>query len=107
VGKSEGASENGLMNASEIAAHLLNGCCSLDQFDAYMFGSTLGGIGEDVDILVVGPGGDVLSQLKRELEVAGEYLPLHILYMQPSEERHTKFLTRQVCVPLTILASNI
>jgi hypothetical protein len=107
MGRFEGTSENGLMTAGEIAAHLLDSCCSLGQFDAYMFGSTLGGVGEDVDILVIGQGGEVLSQLKREMEVAGEFLPLHILYMQPSEERHTEFLTRQMCVSLTTLASNI
>jgi predicted nucleotidyltransferase len=95
------------MTASEIAGHLLESCRLLGQFDAYMFGSTLRGIGEDVDIVVVGPGGGVLSKLKEELKVAGEFLPLHILYMQPSEERRTEFLTRQMCVPLTILASNI
>ena len=105
MGRAEGTSENGLMTAGEIAAHLL-GCCSLlEQFDAYMFGSTLGGIGEDVDILVVGPGGDALSQLKRELRAAGESLPLHVLYMQPSEERHTEFVARQKCVPLASLAA--
>ena len=91
------------MTAGEIAAHLLGRCGSLDQFDAYMFGSTLRGIGEDIDILVVGPGGEALSRLKRELRAAGEFLPLHILYMQPSEQRHTDFVARENCVPLAQL----
>ncbi|GGC92634.1 nucleotidyltransferase domain-containing protein [Chelatococcus reniformis] len=94
------------MTAGEIAAHLLGCCGSLEQFDAYMFGSALRGIGADVDILVVGPSGDTLSQLKRELRAAGEFLPLHILYMQPSEERHTEFVTRQKCVALTTLSAS-
>lgn len=105
MGRAEGASENGLMTAGEIAAHLLGRCGSLKQFDAYMFGSTLRGVGEDVDILVVGPGDDALSGLKRELRAAGEFLPLHILYMQPSEERHTDFVARENCVPLAQLTS--
>lgn len=88
------------MTAGEVAAHLLGSCRSLERFDAYMFGSALRGIGEDVDILVVGPGGDALSQLKRELQVAGEFLPLHILYMLPSEERRTDFVAKEKCVPL-------
>ncbi|QDH15965.1 hypothetical protein E3E11_03155 [Oecophyllibacter saccharovorans] len=65
-----------------------------------MFGSALRGIGEDIDILIVGPGGNALSQLKRELQVAGEFLPLHILYMLPSEERHTDFVAKEKCVSL-------
>lgn len=64
-----------------------------------MFGSALRGIGEDIDILVVGPGGEALLQLKRELQAAGEFLPLHILYMLPSEERRTDFVAREKCVP--------
>ena len=80
MGRAEGTSDNGMMSAGEIAAHLLRCCSSLDQFDAYMFGSTLGGIGEDVDLLFVGPDGETLSQLKRELRVAGEFLPLHVVY---------------------------
>lgn len=99
-------SENGLMTAGEIAAHLLSCCSSLERFDAYMFGSTLGGIGEDIDILVVGPVGDALCALKRELRAAGEFLPLHILYMLPSEEKRTEFVARQKCVPLMKLAAS-
>ncbi|MFT4276990.1 MAG: hypothetical protein QM576_11580 [Rhodopseudomonas sp.] len=92
------------MTASEIASHLLGNCGSLEQFEVYMFGSSLHGIGEDIDILVVGPSGDALSKLKRELQAASEFLPLHILYMQPSEEQRTDFVTRQHCVPLKRLA---
>jgi len=91
------------MTASEVAAHLISNCRSLDQFDAYMFGSALRAIGEDVDILIVGPGGDALSPLKRELQAAGEFLPLHILYMLPSEERRTDFVARERCVPLELV----
>jgi hypothetical protein len=69
-----------------------------------MFGSTLSGIGQDIDILVVGPGGEALCQHKEELQLAGENLPLHILYMQPSEVRHTEFVAREKCVPLAQLA---
>lgn len=94
------------MTASEIAAHLLGTCASLEHFKAYMFGSTLHGVGQDIDILIVGPGGDLLAQLKKELQCAGESLPLHILYMQASEERHTNFVARQKCIPLVQLVSS-
>lgn len=103
MGRVEGTSENGLMTACEIAAHLLAHCGSLEQFDAYMFGSTLHGIGEDIDILIVGPDGEALSRLKQELRAAGEYLPLHILCMQPSELRYTDFVARERCVSLSQL----
>ncbi|AXB76589.1 hypothetical protein TQ38_008815 [Novosphingobium sp. P6W] len=53
--------------------------------------------------MVVGPGGDPLSQLKRELQAAGEFLPLHILYMLPSGGRHTDFVAREKCVPLGLV----
>ncbi len=95
------------MNPDEIAAFLLGSCISLEQFDAYMFGSTLHGIGKDVDILVVGPSGDALSKLKLELRAAGECLPLHILYMQPSEEQQTDFVARQKCISLKTLAASV
>lgn len=105
MGRAEGSPEQGLMTASEIAVHLLGICASLEHFDAYMFGSTLRGVGEDIDILIVGPGGDLLAQLKKEMQCAGESLPLHILYMQPSEERHTQFVAREKCISLAQLAS--
>ena len=100
MGGTKGASEGGLITAGDVAAHLLRSCGSLEDFDAYMFGSALREVGEDIDILVVGPGGSALAQLKRELQAAGEQLPLHILYMLPSEERRTDFIARQGCVPL-------
>lgn len=93
------------MTASEIATHLLARCDSLTRFDAYLFGSTLGGVGQDIDVLIVGPGGEALVQLKEELRVAGESLPLHVLCMEPSEARGTKFVAREKCVSLTQLAS--
>lgn len=92
------------MKAHEIAAHLLRTCPSMRQFQVYMFGSTLTRLGMDIDILVVGPSGKPLSKLKRELQIAGENLPLHILYMLPSEERHTRFVENQKCVLLTEVA---
>jgi phosphatidylserine decarboxylase len=70
-----------------------------------MFGSALNGIGQDIDILVVGAGGEPLHQLKEEMRLAGKSLPLHVLYMQPSEVHHTQFLVKQKCVPLARLAS--
>lgn len=91
------------MTAGEVAQLLLDLCSELAQFEAYMFGSTLRGIGEDIDILVVGPGGDALSRLKAEIAVAEEELPLHILYMQPSEALRSDFVARERCVPLAQL----
>jgi len=95
------------MTAREIAVYLLGTCDSLKYFDAYMFGSTLHGVGQDIDILIVGPSGDLLAQLKKEIQRAGERLPLHILYMQQSEELHTQFVAREKCIPLSELASPI
>jgi len=91
------------MAAEEIAGFLLGSCSSLRQFDVYIFGSTLNGIGEDIDILVVGPSDESLSQVKRELQNAGERLPLHILYMEPSEAHYTDFVRREGCIPLAQL----
>ena len=107
MGRVEGSPEQSLMTASEIAAHLLGTCASLEFFDAYMFGSTLHGVGQDIDILIVGPGGDLLAQLKKEIQCAGESLPLHILYMQPSEEHHTNFVSREKCIPLAQLVPSL
>lgn len=92
------------MTAPEIAALLLDSCGSPQQFESYMFGSILLRIGEDIDILIVGPGGDALSQLKGEIHVAGANLPLHILYLLPSEADRTEFVKREKCVPLAQLA---
>lgn len=107
MGNVEGTFKNGLMTASEIASHLLGNCPSLKHFEVYMFGSTLYGVGEDIDILVVGPNGDALSKLKQEMRVAGDVLPLHILYMQPSEELRTEFVAREHCVLLRKLATKL
>jgi len=93
------------MTASEIAAHLLGKCATLKYFDAYMFGSTLHGVGQDIDILIVGTDGTLLARLKKEILHAGEKLPLHVLYMLPSEEDHTQFVLKQKCIPLSELAS--
>lgn len=79
MGRTEVSPEQGLMTASGVAVHLLGVCGSLKHFNAYMFGSTLHGVGEDIDILIVGPAGDLLAQLKKELRFAGESLPLHVL----------------------------
>lgn len=106
MGRAEGSPEQGLMTASEIAVHLLGTCATLEHFAAYMFGSTVHGVGADIDILIVGPGGNLLAQLKKEMQCAGESLPLHILYMQPSEEHHTRFVAREKCIPLAQLASS-
>ncbi|WP_049810683.1 nucleotidyltransferase domain-containing protein [Bradyrhizobium japonicum] len=97
MGRAEGVPEEGL-------AHLLGSCKSLAGFESYMFGSTLNGVGRDIDILVVGPDGEPLSKLKSELGVAAESLPLHLLYMLPSEANHTRFVAREKCVPLAYLA---
>lgn len=105
MGRIEGSPEQSLISAGGVAIHLLERCVSLKHFNAYMFGSTLHGVGEDIDILIVGPTGDLLVQLKKELRSAGESLPLHILYMQPSEERRTQFVARERCVSLTQLAT--
>lgn len=106
MGRDEEPHAQVLMTAAEIAAHLLASCKSLRQFASYMFGSALSGIGKDIDILIVGPGGEALSQLKEEIQLASENLPLHVLYMQPSEARQTEFVTREKCVPLAQLASS-
>lgn len=94
----------GLMTATEIAVHLIENCKSIEAFDAYMFGSTLHGVGNDVDILIVGPRGDRLSLLKKELLAAGEKLPLDVLYMDPSEALETNFVITEGCVELSLLA---
>lgn len=91
------------MTAREVAAYLLESCKSLAGFESYMFGSALSGVGRDIDILVVGPGGEPLTKLKCELDLAGESLPLHLLYMLPSEANHTRFVAREKCVSLALL----
>lgn len=75
-------------------------CPALSEFDAYMFGSSLAGVGSDFDILIVGPSGVALSQLKSEISAAGSMLPLDVLYMLPEEAEETKFITEQHCISL-------
>lgn len=105
MGRAEGLHPPEIMKADAIAAHLLTCCGSLVSFDAYMFGSTLDGVGEDIDILVVGPGGETLSNLKAEMRSAGQQLPLHILCMLPSEADQSDFVLKERCVPLVDLAT--
>lgn len=104
MGHFERALGAGMMSASEVAVHLLTSCPSLEHFEAYMFGSAIVGTGADIDILIVGPGGSLLFQVKSELRLAGEALPLHVLCMLPSEAVNTQFVTREKCVPLSQLA---
>lgn len=68
-----------------------------------MFGSSLFGVGNDYDILVIGPAGEALVQLKAELKLAGAELPLDILYMLPKEAEETDFIVKQKCVSLSHL----
>lgn len=94
-----------LMNANEIATYLINSCNALKYFDSYMFGSTLKvGATEDIDLLIVGPSGEALSALKRELFYAGSQLPLDVIYMLPSEAIETDFVNKAGCVKLSFLA---
>lgn len=100
----ERASGAVIMSANEVATHLLASCPSLEHFESYMFGSAFAGVGADIDILIVGPSGSLLSEVKSELRTAGEALPLHVLCMLPSEAIHTQFVVREKCVPLSQLA---
>lgn len=104
MGRIQGIHPQGLMTACEIAIHILDHCKSIEAFEAYMFGSTLHGVGNDVDILIVGPRGEKLSLLKDELFAAGKELPLDILYMDPSEALETDFVIAEGCVELSFLA---
>jgi hypothetical protein len=93
-----------LMTAGEVAKHLLKACTTLQEYQSFMFGSSLFGIGRDYDILIVGPSGVALSQLKAELILAGKELPLDILYMLPAEAEETDFVSREGCISLSQLA---
>ena len=95
-----------LMTACEVARYLLSCCGSLREFESYMFGSSLFGVGSDFDILIVGPSGDPLSRLKAELRVAANELPLDVLYMLPAEAEATEFVAREGCISLTLLAAS-
>lgn len=92
------------MSANRVATHIINSCASLKDFDAYMFGSTLKGIGKDIDILIVGPSGEALSNLKKEMFDAARELPLDVIYMLPSEAYETNFVIQEGCVELAVLA---
>lgn len=94
-----------MMTATEIAEHLILHCRTLEAFESYMFGSTLKGIGHDIDLLIVGPSNELLSILKKELLLAGSKLPLDILYMTPSEAMETNFVNRTGCIRLSVVAS--
>lgn len=95
-----------LMTACEVAKYLLNSCESLQEFESFMFGSSLSGVGSDYDILIIGPSGEPLSRLKAELSVAGKELPLDVLYMLPAEAEETGFVTSEGCIPLARLAAS-
>jgi len=95
---------NPYMTACEVAEYLLISCRSLREFQSYMFGSSLFGVGSDFDILVIGPSGEPLSRVKSELEMVGRELPLDILYMLPEEVIETKFFSKAKCIPLAELA---
>lgn len=105
MGWTESPHEEGLMTASEIAAYLMETCKSLSDFEPYMFGSTLCGVGSDIDILVVGTVGEKLMCLKQEIAIAGLELPLDVLYMDPSEAHETGFVANERCVALSLLAA--
>lgn len=94
------------MTAPEVASFIISSCPSMTFFKSYMFGSSLRGGGADIDILLVGPSGNALAQLKMEISMAGEELPLHVLYMLPSEAAETGFVENEGCVPLSQLAGH-
>jgi hypothetical protein len=104
MGRFETDPEEGLITAAEVAGFLLEACPSLRNFKAFMFGSSLHGVGSDYDVLVVGPSGAPLVRLKSELRAAGAELPLDILYMMPAEAEDTAFVAREGCIPLSQLA---
>jgi hypothetical protein len=95
-----------LMTACEVASYLLECCKSLHEFDSFMFGSSLFGVGNDFDILIVGACDESLSRLKTELRIAARELPLDVLYMLPAEAEVTEFVARKGCVPLRQLATS-
>lgn len=104
MGRVEGTFAESLMTAREVASYLLKACGSLRNFESFMFGSSLFGVGSDYDILIVGPSGEPLSRLKAELRIAGKELPLDVLYMLPAEAEETGFVTSEGCITLAQLA---
>ncbi|WP_421225346.1 nucleotidyltransferase domain-containing protein [Aeromonas enteropelogenes] len=95
------------MTATEVANYLIRTCKTLKEFDAFMFGSSLYHIGSDYDILIVGPSGESLYRLKEELKIAGQELPLDLLYMLPEEETETQFVANEGCIPLWQLVKGL
>lgn len=106
MGRVKGAAAAPLMTACEVARYLLKSCESLREFEPFMFGSSLLGVGSDFDILIVGPSGEPLSRLKAELRLAGKELPLDVLYMLPAEAEETGFVTSAGCITLAQLADS-
>lgn len=106
MGRVKGAAAEPLMTACEVARYLLKSCESLREFESFMFGSSLFGVGSDFDILIVGPSGKPLSRLKAELRLAGKELPLDVLYMLPAEAEETGFVTSAGCITLMQLADS-
>lgn len=104
MGRVKGTTAEPLMTACEVARYLLKSCESLREFESFMFGSSLFGVGSDFDILIVGPSGEPLSRLKAELRLAGKELPLDVLYMLPAEAEETRFVMIAGCITLTQLA---
>jgi hypothetical protein len=94
------------MTAREVAQYLLKSCESLREFECFMFGSSLLRMGNDFDILIVGPSGDPLSRLKTEISIAGNELPLDVLYMLPAEAEETGFVASEGCITLAQLAAD-
>jgi hypothetical protein len=92
------------MKAPEVAKYILTSCPTLSEFHAYMFGSSLVGVGSDFDILIIGPSGSTLSQLKLEIRAAGSMLPLDVLYMLPEEAEETNFVSRKKCISFESLS---
>lgn len=104
MGRAKTATADRLMTAHEVAKLLLRSCESLRGFESFMFGSSLCGVGSDLDILIIGPSGGRLVKLKEELRLAGKELPLDVLYMLPSEAEETGFVKREECIALAQLA---
>ncbi len=102
--RAEGVVAESLMTAHEVARYLLKTCESLWEYESFMFGSSLFGMGCDFDILIVGPSGKPLRRLKEELRLAGKELPLDVLYMLPAEAKETGFVTSEGCITLAQLA---
>ncbi|MGN6423256.1 MAG: nucleotidyltransferase domain-containing protein [Asticcacaulis sp.] len=105
MGRLKSANEGAPLTACRVADHLLRSCAALYGFEAYMFGSWVTGTGSDIDILIIGTDGPALSRLQKEIRLAGETLPLDVLYMLPAEAMETSFVRAQKCIPLETLAA--